>query len=382
MSEHQQQDGQQGGVAVYLRVSGEDQRRKGTIENQRPDLDRYLNAYALAPYAWYEDEAVSGAWVPFGERPQGRRLLADAQAGHVQLVLVWRLDRFGRNAYEILGAVRELERAGARLVSLKEAFDTRTPPGRLMLGILASVAEFEWESIVERAEAGIDRKLDGGGWMGGPVPYGYRVEGAAPHARLVPDETPLGIPEYPSLSAADVVRLIYALTVDEHKSGGDIADRLNAMHVPTSFQRRGLTRYRRPGSDVPALHIWRPDTVIVILNNPTNKGVYTFGRYRRHNRTRERQVVTIVMPALVSVENVGRRTSGARTSSVLERAQRQARLLAARPHGVRPVRLSLRGRGRLVSLPGTPSRKPAVGARAGRHPPLPRAAAEGGEDRG
>jgi site-specific DNA recombinase len=89
-----------GGVGVYMRVSGEDQRRRGTIETQRPDLERYLTAYGLTPYGSYEDEAVSGKWVPFGERPQGKRLLADAKAGHVSLVLVWRLDRFGRNAYE------------------------------------------------------------------------------------------------------------------------------------------------------------------------------------------------------------------------------------------------------------------------------------------
>jgi hypothetical protein len=57
------------GVAVYMRVSGEDQRRRGTIENQRPDLDRYLAAYGHKPYGWYEDDAVSGHWVP---SPSGR----------------------------------------------------------------------------------------------------------------------------------------------------------------------------------------------------------------------------------------------------------------------------------------------------------------------
>jgi site-specific DNA recombinase len=184
-------------VAVYMRVSGEHQRRRGTIETQRPDLDRYLSAYGIKPYGWYEDEAVSGHWMPFPDRPQGKRLLADAQAGHVNLVLVWRLDRFGRNAVEILKAVQELEEAGARLVSLKEQFDTRTAAGRLMLGILAAVAEFEWESIMERTVAGIERKLDSGGWMGGPIPYGYLVEGKEREAHFVLDEEPLGIPEYP-----------------------------------------------------------------------------------------------------------------------------------------------------------------------------------------
>jgi site-specific DNA recombinase len=284
--------GNGGSTAPYLRVSTDHQ----TTENQRPDIDRYLSVYNLTPYAWYVDEATSGKWVPFSERPEGRRLLADARAGHVALVLVWRLDRLGRNAYEILGAVRQLEEAGARLVSLKEQFDTRTAAGRLMLGVLASISEFEWESMQERSEADLARRLASGAWMGGPVPYGLRVEGAKHEAKLVPDETPLGIAEYPQLTAAGVVHLIYQLTVDEHLSGGDIADRLNQMDVPTAFRRRGLTRYRRGGRDVPALHICRADTVIALLTNPVYKGIYTFGRRARH--TSEREIVTFPCPRL------------------------------------------------------------------------------------
>jgi site-specific DNA recombinase len=289
----------QAGVAVYLRVSGENQRRRGTIETQRPDLDRYLAAYNLKPYGWYEDEAVSGHWVPFPERPQGKRLLADAQAGHLGLVLVWRLDRFGRNAVEILKAVEELEQAGARLVSLKEQFDTRTAAGRLMLGILASVAEFEWESIMERTVAGVERRLDGGGWMGGPVPYGYKAEGTKQDAKLVIDEEPLGIPDYPLLTAAGVVRLIYSLLLDERQSTIEIADKLHQMGVPTSYQRRGRT-YHRDGQVGPEQHIWRANAVRNILRNPVYKGEYTFGRRSLHHAGRE--VVTCDVPALVSVE--------------------------------------------------------------------------------
>jgi site-specific DNA recombinase len=295
-------------VAVYLRVSGEDQKRKGTIENQRPDLDRYLAAYGLAPYGWYQDEAVSGHWVPFPERPQGRRLLADAQAGHVTLVLVWRLDRFGRNAVEILKAVEELEQAGARLVSLKEQFDTRTAAGKLMLGILAAVAEFEWDSIMERSEAGTQRKLaraDGAGWMGGRIPYGYRVEGKEDQARLILDDTPLGIPDFPQMTAADVVRLIYQLTVEEKQSARVIADKLNAMGVPTAFARRGLDRFRHLAVDKPVLHLWQGFSVTSILRNPTYKGLRPFGRRARHpgHTTNGRgTVVTYSIPALVSVE--------------------------------------------------------------------------------
>jgi site-specific DNA recombinase len=301
-----EQQASQQGVAVYMRVSGEDQRRRGTIDNQRPDLDRWLNAQGFKPYGWYEDDAVSGHWVPFSKRPAGRRLLADARAGHVNLVLVWCLDRFGRNAVEILKAVEDLEQAGARLFSYKESFDTRTPPGRLMLGILASVAEFEWESIMERSTAGIERRLgreDGTGWMGGPVPYGYRVEGKEQTARLVPDETPLGLADDPILTYAGVVRLIYALTVEQQQSGTQIAKRLNAMGVPTAFALRGLTRFRRRSpkgdEDKPVLHTWKADKVTHMLSNSTYKGERPFGRRQRHESGRE--VVTYRVPALVTL---------------------------------------------------------------------------------
>jgi site-specific DNA recombinase len=286
-------------IAVYMRVSSEAQRRRGAIETQRPDLDRYLDAYGLKPYGWYEDEAVSGKWLSFPDRPQGRRLLADAQAGHVNLVLVWRLDRFGRNAVEILKAVQDLEQAGARLVSLKENFDTRTAAGRLMLGVLASVAEFEWESIMERTVAGVERRLESGGWMGGPTPYGYTVTGAKQDAKLVPDETPMGLSFSPQLSAAGVVRLIYHLLLDEHLSTIAIADRLNSLGIPTSYQRRSLG-YHRNGQVGPAQHIWRANAVRNILVNPIYKGQYTFGRRSRHHAGRE--IVTSDVPALVNVE--------------------------------------------------------------------------------
>lgn len=293
------------GLAVYMRVSTQLQARRGAIETQRPDIDRYLAAYNTVPYAWYEDEAVSGRWVPFAKRPQGRRLLADANAGYVKLVLVWRLDRFGRNAVEILQAVKELEDAGARLISLKEQFDTRTAAGRLMLGVLASVAEFEWESILERSVAGVDRKLDGGGWMGGRVPYGYKVEGTRPNSHLVIDDDPLELPGLPPTTAADVIRLIYRLYTEEGQTTVTLAERLNTMGVPTAFTRRAQ-RFHRGERDEPAMSIWRPNNVRHILINPVYKGEYLFGR-RNNNHAPNgertpRKVVAVQVPAIVSVE--------------------------------------------------------------------------------
>ncbi|HEV8194042.1 MAG TPA: recombinase family protein [Ktedonobacterales bacterium] len=240
---------------------------------------------------------------------RGRRLLADAKAGHVSLVLVWRLDRFGRNAVEILKAVEELEQAGARLVSLKESFDTRTAGGRLMLTVLAALSEYEWESIKERSEAGVARKLDGGGWMGGQVPYGYKVEGERPHSHLIPDDVEplITLPSGAVMTAAEVVRMIYRLLIDDGLSTVKIAERLNEIGVPTSFTRKAR-RFHRGEIDEEPMAIWRANVVYDILSNPANKGEYTFGRRSRNARKGEhgnsipREVVTVPIPALVSVE--------------------------------------------------------------------------------
>jgi site-specific DNA recombinase len=166
-------------LAVYMRVSGEEQKQQGTIENQRGVLTRYLDAQGTAPYGWYQDEAISGYFVPFPQRPDGARLLADIRAGHVTIVLVRKLDRFGRNALEILKAVHELEALGARLISLKENVDTRSSSGRFFLTVLAGVAELERDMLLERTEEGVARRLEDTTWRG----VGVRPSAIASRAR-------------------------------------------------------------------------------------------------------------------------------------------------------------------------------------------------------
>jgi site-specific DNA recombinase len=333
-------------VGVYMRVSTMLQKRRGAIETQRPDLDRDLAAYALTPYGWYEDEAVSGHWVPFGERPQGKRLLADAKAGHVSLVLVWRLDRFGRNAVEILKAVEESERVGARLVSLKESFDTRTAGGRLMLTVLAALSEYEWEPIRERSEAGVARKLDGGGWMGGQVSNGYRVEGVRPNSHLVlDDQEPLiTLQSGAVMTAAEIVVMMYRLLIDEGMSTVKIADRLNDLGVPTSFVRKAR-RFHRGDIDAKPMAIWRANAVNDSLSNPANKGEYVFGRRRNAHangnvgpHSTPREVVTVPIPRPGECRDVGCRPGATRAQPDLVAPERQAGLPLARADHLWPVR--------------------------------------------
>jgi site-specific DNA recombinase len=162
-------------IALYLRVSSEEQRDRETIEIQRKFLNEYCRLYGLEAVEVYADDGVSGT-VPLHERPEGRRLLADAREGKFDTVLVYKLDRLGRTLLVIVDAHDRLqaEPAGASLRSAREPIDTSNPSGRLIFQMLASFAEYDRENIRERTQAGMHRAFRNGK-HGGRIPYGYDV---------------------------------------------------------------------------------------------------------------------------------------------------------------------------------------------------------------
>src|SRR5918998_5506987 len=97
-------------VALYLRVSSEEQRDRETIEIQREFLEQYRNLYELEASDVYGDDGVSGT-IPLHERPEGRRLLADAKEGKFQTVLVKKLDRLGQVPRIVVGGEVRLPHA-------------------------------------------------------------------------------------------------------------------------------------------------------------------------------------------------------------------------------------------------------------------------------
>ncbi|GAC1311642.1 MAG: hypothetical protein NVSMB27_48230 [Ktedonobacteraceae bacterium] len=138
-------------AAIYLRVSTEEQRERQSIATQRSFAENYCGANHISPYGWYEDEGVSGM-IPLDERPDGgSRLLADARAGTIDTILVYKLDRLGRESRLILNAVNDLEALGLQVKSMTEPFDTSTPSGRFMLTILSAVAGLERDTIIQRS---------------------------------------------------------------------------------------------------------------------------------------------------------------------------------------------------------------------------------------
>ncbi len=174
-------------VALYARVSTEDQAERGTIDAQRTFLAKFAGLYQLDVADEYVDDGYSGT-LALDQRPEGRRVLEDAGRGDFTTVLVYRLDRLGRSLRALLDAHDALERAGVTVRSATEPFDTSTPIGKFLFQLLASLAELEKSTIIERTTMGRDRVARLGKWTNGPVPAGYDLDG---EGRPVPSASPL-----------------------------------------------------------------------------------------------------------------------------------------------------------------------------------------------
>jgi len=162
-------------VALYMRVSSEDQADRGTIDAQRDFLRQFASLYQLPVTDEYADDGVTGT-LPLGERPEGRRLLQDAEAGRFGCVLVYRLTRLGRSLKALIEAHDILSRFGVTIRSATEPFDTSTPIGTFLFQLLGSLAQLDRAQVLEQLTRGRDRVARKGKWTEGPVPFGDMVD--------------------------------------------------------------------------------------------------------------------------------------------------------------------------------------------------------------
>lgn len=272
-------------VAVYMRVSSEEQRERQSIETQRSFAAKYCDLHGLDVYQIYADDGVSGT-VPIESRPAGASLLRDARAGKFGQILVYKLDRIARQANFVLNLVEELKARNIRLRSMTEEFDSMTSTGMLMLTMLSGFAAHEREVIRERSVAGTSRLVEAGAWLGGIVPYGYRKEGEKAAARIIPSDQPL--PGF-QLSEADVVRTIFRMCGSERKSCQKIADFLNRTGIPCN-SRDGGKRNRRLAP------IWRPSHIRNMIVSPTYMGRHLYGK---RTKNKARRPIERAVPAIV-----------------------------------------------------------------------------------
>ncbi len=137
-------------VAIYARVSTSDQ----TCALQLRELRSYVKARGWKLAGEYVDTGWSGAKA---SRPQLDRLMGDARNRKVDCICVWKLDRWGRSVANLVGSLNELHALGVRWIATTQGLDTdeSSPVGRLLVHILASVAEFERALAQERIKSGL-----------------------------------------------------------------------------------------------------------------------------------------------------------------------------------------------------------------------------------
>ena len=148
-------------AGLYARVSTNDQQ---TLAMQNRAMREYVARRGWA-IALQVREVNSGA----ARREAREKLLEAARRREIDVVLVWRLDRWGRSVTDLLATLQELEHLGVGFVSLTEALDLTTAAGRAMAGMLAVFAAFEREILQERTRAGLAHARQNGKRLGRPA---------------------------------------------------------------------------------------------------------------------------------------------------------------------------------------------------------------------
>jgi DNA invertase Pin-like site-specific DNA recombinase len=238
--------------AVYTRKSTEDglEQEFNSLDAQREACEAYTlsqrhEGWTLVPDR-YDDGGFSGGNM---ERPGIEALLADIDAGKVDVVVVYKVDRLTRSLADFAKIVERLDAREASFVSVTQAFNTTTSMGRLTLNVLLSFAQFEREVTGERIRDKIAASKKKGIWMGGPVPLGYQVI----ERKLVP------VPE-----EAERVRTIMQCYITSN-SANELIYELEAEGIRTKVQRRTSGPHR---GGIP----FRRGSLFHLLKNPVYRG--------------------------------------------------------------------------------------------------------------
>jgi DNA invertase Pin-like site-specific DNA recombinase len=242
--------------AVYTRKStsaGLDQ-EFNSLDAQREACERYIENQAclgwqLIPEA-YDDGGFTGANL---ERPGFARLMQDIEAGKIDVVVVYKVDRLSRSLLDFARVMDRFNRAGAAFVSVTQNFSTADAMGRLTLNMLMSFAEFEREMIGERTRDKIAASRRKGKWTGGPTPLGYNVV----DRKLVVNE-----------AEAALVRRLYDLYLDL-RSAVAVAGALNAEHLTTKH-------HVSKGGKSHGAREWDKNAVLHVLRSPIPAGFMPF----------------------------------------------------------------------------------------------------------
>jgi DNA invertase Pin-like site-specific DNA recombinase len=164
--------------AVYTRKSTDEglDMDFNSLDAQRESCGAYIASQRAEGWVLaadrYDDGGFSGGNM---ERPALKRLLADVQAGEIDVIVVYKIDRLSRSMLDFLNLIELFERHGVTFVSVTQSFNTKDAMGRMALNILITFAQFERELIGERIRDKVAASRKKGIWMGGWTPLGYEV---------------------------------------------------------------------------------------------------------------------------------------------------------------------------------------------------------------
>ena len=236
--------------AVYTRKSVEEglEMEFNSLDAQREAGEAFIasqraNGWVCLPDR-YDDGGFSGGNM---NRPALKKLLADAEAGKIDIIVVYKIDRLSRSICDFAELSKNFDKWNVAFVSVTQDINTSTSSGRMMLNILMTFAQFEREVIAERVRDKMAASRKKGKWVGGSVPIGYRVV----DKKLVVDE-----------ATAPIVQRIFRRYL-EIQSPKLIAKELNDDGITTLL-----------GKKWDKAHIYR------ILNNYTYIGEVYYGNQR------------------------------------------------------------------------------------------------------
>jgi len=223
-------------VAIYTRVSTEDQAKEGfSLDAQLDRLRAYCTSREWNVAGEYIDDGYSGRNT---KRPAYSRMLEEADKWDMLLVI--KMDRIHRNSKNFMLMMEHLNKSNKGFTSMTESLDTSTAMGRFVMDIIQRIAQLESEQIGERVYIGMEQKAKtNGGMLGFNIPYGYDYMDG--ELIINPNEV-------------DVVKDIYSWYKDG-KSMGEIVKMLNSTKIPT----------KKGG-------FWAKKTISTILKNPVYCG--------------------------------------------------------------------------------------------------------------
>ena len=209
--------------AIYTRKSSEEglDMEFNSLAAQRDACEAYVTSQKAEGWVAlrdrYDDGGFSGGTL---DRPALKQLISDIEAGLIDVIVVYKIDRLSRSLMDFARLVEVFDRNGVTFVSVTQAFNTTTSMGRLTLNILLSFAQFEREVIGERIRDKFAASRKRGMWMGGFVPMGYDVK----DRKLVVNE-----------AEAATVRMIF----DRFAALGSASILARALHADDIRNKRG-----------------------------------------------------------------------------------------------------------------------------------------------